>query len=133
MIPPDDVLTTMEITGVQPLTSNLAGNKRDSYRAWLAALDEAAAACAVDGDDLGPFSVTMELRLYTPWGQGSDLDNYVKPIQDALAEHGVFGPPEHERSSMKGDERIDHLELRRRLVSSTGDAGVRVEVRRLSG
>lgn len=123
----------MEVNGVAPLTANAAGNKRPSYRAWMAALDAAAAVCdeADPGADL--FSLRMELRLYSPWGQGSDLDNYVKPIQDALAEHGVFGPVSHEGSSMKGDERIDHLEVTRRIVDSEEAAGLSVEVRRLDG
>ena len=63
-----------------------------------------------------------------PAARGSDLDNYVKPIQDALAEQGVFGPSAHEGSTMKGGERVDHLDIRRRRVSSEAEAGVLAEV-----
>lgn len=128
------LVATMEVVGVPPLTCNVANRKRATYRAWLAALD--AAAC--DGahrrkrEDVGLFSVRMELRLYDPMGQGSDLDNYVKPIQDAMARHGTFGPTAHKRSTMTGDEHVDHLEVRRKRVSSAEDAGVLVEVRSLA-
>ncbi len=74
------------------------------------------------------FSLRIELRLYAPSGQGSDLDNYVNPIQDALAERGVFGPAAYEKSTMKGDEHIDHLDLLRRRVSCEAEAGVLAEV-----
>jgi Holliday junction resolvase RusA-like endonuclease len=67
------------------------------------------------------------LRLYTP-ANGSDLDNYVKPIQDALAKHGVFGETAFVGSSMRGDEHVDHLELRRKRVESPKEAGVLAEV-----
>jgi hypothetical protein len=53
---------------------------------------------------------------------------YVKPIQDALAERGIFGPVAHKKSPMKGDERVDHLDVRRRRVSSEAEAGVLAEV-----
>ncbi len=124
------LVARMEVVGVPPLTRNEAGMKRPTYRAWLAALDEAAgdAARQRTPDDVDLFSVRMELRLYAPWDQGSDLDNYVKPIQDAMAEHGIFGPTAHERSTMKGDEHVDHLELRRKRVNSADEAGVLVEV-----
>jgi hypothetical protein len=73
------------------------------------------------------FSLRCELRLYTP-DQGSDLDNYVKPIQDALALHGVFGETAYVGSTMKGDERVEHLDLRRRRVASPDEAGVLAEI-----
>lgn len=79
-------------------------------------------------EDVDLFSVRMELRLYDPGGAGSDLDNYVKPIQDAMARHGIFGPTTHKGSTMQGDEHVDHLEVRRKRVSSVEDAGVLVEV-----
>ena len=67
------------------------------------------------------------MRVYTPCN-GSDLDNYVKPIQDALAKHGVFGETDFVGSSMKGDEHVDHLDLRRKRVESRKAAGVLAEV-----
>jgi hypothetical protein len=100
------------------------------YRAWVAVLDGAArhAAARARPATSPLFSLRCELRLYVSHNQGSDLDNYVKPIQDALAKHGVFGETDYVGSSMKGDERIDHLELRRRRVGSLAEAGVIAEV-----
>jgi len=72
------------------------------------------------------FSLRIELRL--PGDQGSDLDNYVKPIQEALADAGVFGPVANKKGPMKGDERVDHVDLRRQRVSSEAKAGVLAEV-----
>jgi Holliday junction resolvase RusA-like endonuclease len=122
-------VTTMEVVGTPPITHNVGANKRQSYRAWVAALDAAArdAAARARPATSRLFSLRCELRLYTPH-QGSDLDNYVKPIQDALAEHGVFGETEHVGSTMKGDERVDHLDLRRKRVGSHDEAGVLAEV-----
>src|SRR3954454_22155970 len=93
-------VATMEVVGVPPLTRNVASMKRATYRAWLAALDAAAgdAARQRGRDDGDLFSVRMELRVHDPGAQGSDLDNYVKPIQDAMARHGIFGPTIHKRS-----------------------------------
>jgi Holliday junction resolvase RusA-like endonuclease len=127
---PEALVTTMKVVGVPPLTYNAAGNKRPSYQTWIAALDRAAheAASHMREGDADLYSLRMELRLYAPYDQGSDLDNYVKPIQDALAEHGIFGAVAHEGSPMKGDERVDHLELRRKRVNSEAEAGVTAEV-----
>ena len=123
-------VTTMEVVGTLPIARQVGGNKRPSYRAWVAALDRAArhAAARARPTPSQLFSLRCELRLYTPNPQGSDLDNYVKPIQDALAEHGVFGETEYVGSTMKGDERVDHLELRRKRVGSQDEAGVLAEV-----
>ncbi len=95
-------------------------------KALHAAAAKAAAEARPTSSEL--FSLRIELRLYAPGGQGSDLDNYVKPIQDALAERGVFGPVPHKKGPMKGDERVDHLDVRRRRVSSEAEAGVLAEV-----
>jgi hypothetical protein len=123
-------VTTMEVVGTAPITYNVGGNKRPSYRVWVAALHDAAESAARRARPSASqvYSLRMVLRLYAPYDQGSDLDNYVKPIQDALAEHGVFGESTHRGSSMKGDERIDHLDLRRLRVSSPSEAGVLADV-----
>jgi hypothetical protein len=122
-------VTTMEIVGTLPITYNPGANKRLSYQAWLTALDRAAQSAAARARPTTSrlFSLRCELRLYTP-ANGSDLDNYVKPIQDALAKHGVFGETEFVGSSMNGDENVDHLDLRRKRVGSPKDAGVLAEV-----
>jgi Holliday junction resolvase RusA-like endonuclease len=120
----------MEVAGITPIVRNAAGLKRPSYRAWLAALDTAAAvaASARKRDDIEFFSVRMQLRLFAAKDHHADLDNYVKPIQDAMARQGVFGPTVHGGSPMAGDERIDHLELSRERVVSIDRAGVFIEV-----
>ena len=123
-------MTALKVVGTMPITCNPLRNGRASYLRWKDALDAAAAEAAARARRTGSalFSLRIELRLYAPGGQGSDLDNYVKPIQDALAERGVFGPAAYEKSTMKGDEHVDHLDLRRRRVSSEAEAGVLAEV-----
>jgi hypothetical protein len=122
-------VTTMEIVGTLPITYNSSANKRRSYQAWLTALDRAAQSAAARARPTTSrlFSLRCELRLNTPTN-GSDLDNYVKPIQDALAKHGAFGETDFVGSSMKGDEHVDHLDLRRKRVGSRQEAGVLAEV-----
>ena len=121
-------VTTLLVTGTPPITYNAAGNTRQSFLDWKAALDRGAADAAkrARAHTSERYSLRAELRLYAPWDQGSDLDNYVKPIQDSLAEAGVFGPITH--PPMKGDERIDHVDLRRRRVGSEAEVGVLAEV-----
>jgi Holliday junction resolvase RusA-like endonuclease len=122
-------VTTMEVVGTPPLTFSSGAGKRQSYREWLVALDRAAQSAAARARPTTArlFSLRCELRLHAPTN-GSDLDNYVKPIQDALAKHGVFGETEFVGSSMKGDEHVDHLDLRRKRVGSEKEAGVLAEV-----
>ena len=126
-VPRGTYVTTMEVVGTLPIT--YGANKRHSYQAWLTALDRAAQSAAARARPTTSrlFSLRCELRLYTPTN-GSDLDNYVKPIQDALAKHGVFGETDFVGSSMKGDEHVDHLDLRRKRVESRKAAGVLAEV-----
>jgi Holliday junction resolvase RusA-like endonuclease len=122
-------VTTMEVVGTLPITYRSGATKGECYRAWLTALDRAAQSAA---DRARPttarlFSLRCELRLHSPTNS-SDLDNYVKPIQDALAKHGVFGDTAFVGSSMQGDEHVDHLEVRRKRVGSPNEAGVLAEV-----
>lgn len=123
-------LATLRVDGVVPITRNEYGKARASYQRWIAALKDAASQARdeMKAEPEGPFSLRVEMRLYTQWDQGSDLDNYIKDIQDALGHAGVFGPSVHARSTMKGDEHIDHLEMRRKSVSTPEDAGVLAEV-----
>jgi hypothetical protein len=122
-------VTTMEVVGTLPITYNSSSTKRQSYRDWLDALDRAAQGAAARARPTSArlFSLRCELRLYTATN-GSDLDNCVKPVQDALAKHGVFGETTFVGSSMKGDEHVDHLDLRRKRVGSPKEAGVLAEV-----
>ncbi len=130
-VPKGSYVTALEVVGTKPITWRLGGNRRRPlYVSWQNALDVAAtkAAAGARPTSCELFSLRIELRLYDPGDQGSDLDNYVKPIQDALAERGVFGPVAPGGSPMKGDERVDHVDLRRRRVSSEAEAGVLAEV-----
>jgi hypothetical protein len=128
--PKSTYVTTLKVEGTIPITYNAGGNKRPSYVVWKKALSAAAAEAATAARPVSSelFSLRIQLRLYSPGGPGSDLDNYVKPIQDALAERGVFGPTTHKKSTMKGDEHVDHLDLRRLRVKSAAKAGVVAEV-----
>ena len=123
----------MRVAGIAPIVRNGAGLKRPSYLAWLVALDEAAAEAASSRkrDDVEFFSVRIQLCLFAKKDHHADLDNFVKPILDAMAKQGVFGPTLHLGTSMTGDERIDHLELTRERVDALENAGVFVEVRSL--
>ena len=129
--PKGSYVTALEVVGTKPITWRLGGNrKRPLYVSWTNALDVAAAKAAAGARPTSCelFSLRIEPRLYAPGDQGSDVDNYVKPIQDALAERGVFGPVAPGGSTMKGDERVDHLDVRRQRVSSEAEAGVLAEV-----
>lgn len=123
-------MTKLKVVGTIPVTCRPGANKRATYIKWKQALHAAAAKAKARARPANGelFSLRIELRLYAPGGQGSDLDNYVKPIQDALAERGVFGPVAHKTSPMKGDERVEHLDVRRQRVNSEAEAGVLAEV-----
>jgi Holliday junction resolvase RusA-like endonuclease len=122
-------LTTLRVDGVIPITRNPLNKSRPSYQDWLTALKKAAGTAREElrAQSDGPYSLRVEMRLYAPYDQGSDLDNYIKDIQDALAEMEVFGTATV-GSPMKGDERVDHLVVWRKRVTSPDQAGVEAEV-----
>lgn len=128
--PKGSYVTALKVVGKAPIVRRVGGNQRPLYVEWKNTLDAAAAEAAAKARSTGGtlFSLRIELRLYAGIKQGSDLDNYIKHIQDALAEHGVFGPVAHEGSTMKGDEHVDHLDVRRRRVGSEAEVGVLAEV-----
>jgi Holliday junction resolvase RusA-like endonuclease len=115
-------VVTVEVRGVVPITRNEYGKNRPSYRGWVEALRSAAEKAAADTSELPgpPFSLKVTMRTYSAWDQGSDLDNYVKDIQDSLASAGLFG----EGNAMNGDEHIDRLEVCRERVADAGLAGM---------
>lgn len=123
----------IEIVGVVPITRNEFGRKRPSYLSWVEAIRAAGGESRRTAEQLpeGPFSLTVELRTYSPWDQGSDLDNYIKDIQDVLADAGLFGKATP-GNPMKGDEHIDHLEIRRHRVGTTAEAGASVTIESLT-
>lgn len=130
-VPKGRYVSALKVVGTRPITWRAGSNKkRPLYLSWKKALRAAAAKAAAEARPTSSelFSLRIELRLCAPGGQGSDLDNYVKPIQDALAERGVFGPVAHKKGPMKGDERVDHVDLRRQRVSSEAETGVLAEV-----
>ena len=128
--PKASYVTALKVVGMVPIVCRAGGNARPLYVRWKKALAAAAAEAAAKArpTDSDLFSLRIELRQLASNKQGSDLDNYVKPIQDSLAERGVFGPAARGGSTMKGDERVDHLDVRRRRVSSEAEVGVLAEV-----
>ncbi|MCP9491988.1 MAG: hypothetical protein MSC31_19245 [Solirubrobacteraceae bacterium MAG38_C4-C5] len=91
----------MKVVGTTPVTCRPGANKRPSYVRWKQALHAAAAVAAA-----GARPTSCEL----------------------FSLRGIFGPVTHAGSPMKGDERIDHLDVRRQLVHSDAQAGVLAEV-----
>jgi hypothetical protein len=99
--------------------------------AWKTAVREAFLATG-----LGPwderFSVLMEFR--TPEARNADevwdLDNLIKPTLDAM--EGVFGLRPWRGPTQAADDRVDHLEARKRTISGAEVPGARIEVRRLA-
>ena len=57
-----------------------------------------------------------------------DPDNLLKAFFDALADAGFFGEPAIPASSMRGDERVDYLQVRKRTVTAREEAGARIEL-----
>ena len=90
----------MDVVGTLPITFNPGTTKRQSYRTWLVVLDRAAqsAAARARPSTARLFSLRCEVRL-------------------------CFAG-----STMKGDEHVDHLDLRRKRVASPKEAGVLAEV-----
>jgi hypothetical protein len=117
------LLTTLRVSGVNPVSTKSA----KSYAHWKDELKKGASRARqeMDSELPGPYSLEVEVRLYPQYGNlGSDLDNYIKPIQDALADAHVFGQTTQLPGVMRGDERIDHLVMRRKIVPNTQEAGV---------
>jgi hypothetical protein len=124
------LLATLRVSGVNPITTRTA----TSYSAWKDELKKGASRARqeMDGKARGPYSLEVEVRLCPQYGNlGSDLDNYIKPIQDALADAHIFGETTQLPGEMRGDERVDHLVMRRKIVSTTREAGVIARVFKL--
>jgi len=102
--PKGSYVTALDVVGMIPIVCRCGGNKRPLYVSWKNALDAAAAKAAARARPTSSelFSLRIELRLYVPGGQGSDLDNYVKPIQDGACRAGHLRAG---RTREKHDER----------------------------
>ena len=124
------LLTTLQVSGRNPI-SGQSGKSATGWELWVGDLKEGAnrAHQEMDGESSGPYRLRIEVRLCPKKGTtGSDLDNYVGPIQNALADAHVFGWTTQQPGVMRGDERIDRLDISRKLVSNIDDAGVVAEV-----
>jgi Holliday junction resolvase RusA-like endonuclease len=121
------LLATLRVLGINPVASKKASTRK----AWIAELKKSAflARNEMDPKSHGPFMLRVEVRLSPQSGNlGSDLDNYIKAVQDALADAHVFGWTSHHPGVMRGDELIDRLEMYRKRVATTEEAGVVAEV-----
>ena len=81
-VPKGRYVTALKVVGTKPITWRAGSNtKRPLYLSWKKALHAAAAKAAAGARPMSSelFSLRIELRL--PGDQGSDLDNYVKPIR----------------------------------------------------
>jgi Holliday junction resolvase RusA-like endonuclease len=117
------LLATLHVSGMNPISTRRA----KGFPPWKEELKKAASRARkeMDTKGRGPYSLEVEMRLCPQYGNlGSDLDNYIKAIQDALADAHVFGETTQLPGVMRGDERIDHLVMRRIIVPTTQEAGV---------
>jgi Holliday junction resolvase RusA-like endonuclease len=111
-----------------PATYNAA--KTQAYRDWTAAVRAEATKKRAAVPDGARYSLRIEFRLprlLNP-NQEWDLDNLLKSTFDAMADEELFGPP-LANSPMRGDERIDHLEVRKRRTRDNERAGADIEIR----
>jgi hypothetical protein len=76
------------------------------------------------------FWARIDFRLYADFNPKAewDPDNLLKAFLDALSDAGFFGEPSLAGSSMKGDERVDFLQVRKRTVDKPEEAGARIEL-----
>lgn len=74
------------------------------------------------------FSVRIEFRTNPPTGVGEvwDLDNLIKPTLDAMA--GVFGARAWRGVPQPADDRVDHIDARKRVAQPEELPGAVIEV-----
>jgi hypothetical protein len=92
-----------------------------------------AVAAAVNANVRSPwpherFSVRIEFRTHPPTGVGEvwDLDNLIKPKLDAMA--GVFGARAWRGVPQPADDRVDHIDARKRVAQPEELLGAVIEV-----
>lgn len=95
---------------------------------WKEAVREAVAATGVEAPLDGRFAVRIEFRTVAPTTRNEqwDIDNLVKPTLDAM--EGVFGLRNWRGVPQPADDRVDHLEARKRAVANDEEPGAFVEV-----
>jgi Holliday junction resolvase RusA-like endonuclease len=120
-------LRAIDFQGV-PGTSNTT--KSATAKAWIDAVRDQARNQPLPIEPGERLAAFIEFRLGgTPWKEQEwDVDNLLKAFFDALTDVEFFGPPVHAGSSMKGDERVDHLEVGKRRGREGEELGARLEV-----
>src|SRR5438067_11295567 len=119
--PPNAVFVVGYPIEQTPITRNEYGRERDSVRAWLDAIEvaaaRAAAGCEWPPDDR--YAAVIEVRI--PWD--ADIDNFLKDTLDQSARGGLFGGD---------DKRVDLLHGTKRVGVPPAEAGAHVDVWRLA-
>jgi Holliday junction resolvase RusA-like endonuclease len=96
--------------------------------AWKRAVRDAISEQRIDPPADARFSVRIEFRTVAPQNPNErwDIDNLVKPTLDAM--EGVFGLREWGGAPQAADDRVDHLEARKRQVAANETPGASIEV-----
>jgi Holliday junction resolvase RusA-like endonuclease len=112
----------------RPGTANVT--RSATTRAWMDQVRSQAAGLQTHWTPDVRFWARIDFRLYMDFNPKAewDPDNLLKAFFDALCDAGFFGDPAIAGSSMKGDERIDYIQVRKRTVSTPEEAGARIEL-----
>lgn len=104
--------------------------RSETAKAWIDAVREQARDQPLKASPADRYAAFIEFRLGgTLWKEQEwDLDNLLKAFFDALTDVAFFGSPVHARSSLKGDERVDHFEVGKRRGREGEELGARMEV-----
>lgn len=96
--------------------------------AWKDAVREAIAKAAIAPPTDARFSVRIEFRTAAPQNPSErwDIDNLIKPTLDAM--EGVFGLREWRGAPQAADDRVDHLDARKRQIANDEQPGASIEV-----
>lgn len=115
-------LVTFHVRG-RPATFATAHEK-----AWKEAVRAAIATTGVRPRPDARFSVRMVFRTAASRTANDrwDIDNLVKPTLDAM--EGVFGLRDWLGLPQPADDRVDHIEARKRSVGPDEESGARIEV-----
>lgn len=111
----------------RPGTANVT--RSATTRAWMDQVRIQAANLQTEWEPEMRFWARIDFRLYMDFNPKAewDPDNLLKAFFDALADSGFFGDPALP-STMKSDERIDYLQVRKRTVETPEEAGARIEL-----
>jgi hypothetical protein len=112
----------------RPGTANVT--RSATTRAWMDQVRIQAANLQTGWEPDMRFWARIDFRLYADFNPKAewDPDNLLKAFFDALADAGFFGEPALPGSSMKGDERVDYLQVRKVTVSTPEESGARIEL-----